>query len=126
MWLGPPFMNSQITDLARAGKCGACGAIGLDPSCVSNASPCPHRMELSASMRMPPPASLRKSRRELAIWMLPQLLFMGLAPASESGSLESFDVDEFVGAHEGRAEVVQSLSAIAVVGLELPSNESFS
>ena len=28
-WLGPPFMNSQMTDLALAGKCGGRGASGL-------------------------------------------------------------------------------------------------
>src|SRR5215207_2011641 len=117
MWLGPPFMNSQMTDLARAGKCGARGAIGLEPCGVSAASPSSHRMESSASAPMPPPASFRKSRREWAMWILPRPRLKGLASASTPGALESFDVDELVGAHEGGAEVAQSLPEVAVVRL---------
>src|SRR5579884_673267 len=66
-WLGPPFMNSQMTALAFAGKCGGFGARGLISS-VSAASavsrPWRSSRAARASRPRPPPARRRKARRE--------------------------------------------------------------
>src|SRR5256885_13442456 len=67
-WLGPPSMNSQITDLARAGKCGGRGASGFNGSILMFAARArrasrPSR-EPNARPPNPPPHLVRKARRE--------------------------------------------------------------
>src|SRR5262249_52143309 len=56
MWLTPPHMKSEMTDLARAGKCG--------PSAASLISPASAQSAPSATPRKPPPAWWRNARRE--------------------------------------------------------------
>src|SRR5262245_36640508 len=73
-WLGPPFMNSQITFLALAGKWPFFGARGLsrdsdDPVAFSAAaavvnSPSSANIAARARNPAPPPARRRKSRRD--------------------------------------------------------------
>src|SRR5262245_7052523 len=74
-WLGPPFMNSQITFLALAGKWLFLGARGLsresadDPVTFSAAaadanSPSSANSAARARKPAPPPARRRKSRRD--------------------------------------------------------------
>src|ERR1041384_8048788 len=62
MWLGPPSMNSQITDLARGAKCVALGAIGLACAPASSAS-----KAVKARAPKPPPALSRKSRLDMGL-----------------------------------------------------------
>src|SRR5579872_7396003 len=62
MWLGPPSRKHQITFLALVVKCGAFGSVGDSggPAARADSS----IRDNSASMPMPPPARVRKSRRD--------------------------------------------------------------
>src|SRR5438034_11694093 len=109
MWLGPPFMKSQITDLARAGKCVWRGASGLDWRRSSPAGSCAHNIELRASIPMPPPPSARKSRRERAVWVLPRLSFIQPVSDFTPSFSVSLDIDKLVSDHEDSPEVIYGL-----------------
>src|SRR6185369_12257440 len=63
MWLGPPSMNTQITDLALGAKCGAFGARGSSGEPVVAALPSPSSDE-NAIAPSPLPALQRNSRRD--------------------------------------------------------------
>ena len=70
-WLGPPSMNSQITDFARGGRCGALGARGSGgaPSAKTVGSrPSWASMAMRAMPPRPALACVRKSRR----WISPR------------------------------------------------------
>src|SRR4051794_6604238 len=97
-------MNSQMTDLAFAGKCGACGASGLGEAWGSSARA---NRSARASMPRPPPARARNSRRDRyagdggakkrGTWFMSN---------TRNGSV-SPDVQELVQAEEHLAEVGQ-------------------
>ena len=51
MWLGPPSMNSQMTDLALGGKCGGLGAIGFLPFTAAAYTICSQQMNRALTRR---------------------------------------------------------------------------
>src|SRR4051812_22713202 len=63
-WLGPPSMNSQITDFAVGLKCGGFGFSGSTEAGPAADAPLSASRDPSASAPRPDPALARKSRRE--------------------------------------------------------------
>src|SRR3954447_13953505 len=61
MWLGPPSMKSQITDLTLGAKCGGFGASGSAAAADARSWA---RRKLNASDPRPLPVLHRKSRRD--------------------------------------------------------------
>src|SRR6185369_5058406 len=86
MWLGPPSINNQITDLALGAKCGAFGANGS----VSDAALLSPSSEENASAPSPLPVFQRNSRRD-------RLLM----------SASSIAVNELIGVQQRLAEIHQ-------------------
>src|SRR5579862_3723976 len=94
MWLGPPFMNSQIRDLALAGKCpgrALSGSAGSSPAALALSR------SASASMPRPPPARASSPRLVQAPALRSRL--------AVGGGVRSVDIDELVQAHQHLAVV---------------------
>ena len=72
-WLGPPSMNTQITDMALGAKWGAFGASGSSNGAVVAALLSPSSVE-NASAPSPLPVFQRNSRRDLFLIGTFQLL----------------------------------------------------
>src|SRR5947209_4417226 len=104
-------MNSQMTDLALAGKCGCFGASGLTasaperievrrPSCSSNPA--------SANKPKPLPTRFKNSRR---------VRYISGGGAKSLGMFMLFHIHKFIQAHQDLAEVGQGqLAAIRFSG----------